>query len=994
GFEGETWQSAIKCATATANSCVDSNPWNAWTANFMAGATVEVISGAAKGQTATVTSNTISDYEAGNTSNPTHGVTLSFSPLSTPMADGDWLIVRTTIPGNAQAGWWTSTSGGGSLSTDFNDLASDSPGRQALMLSASGSGQSAGVQENFDSWSGRSFIQLKGTYTLVFKAKGMGGNNSLSLNVVRLATSHGNETFLNQNVALTSDWKDYSYTFNANEDGTYIGPVSVSFTASGSSAYLDDVELDEAPAADNPTAYRNAVVDTLRQLQPGVIRYMDGTDFGSSIANAVAPPFARQRAGVNGSAEQDDAPMGLEEFLVLCQAVGAEPWYTMAGGATVTDMQNLVEFLGGSTSTPFGAQRAALGQTAPWTSVFPKIHIELGNEMWNSVMAGEAITDPYVYGSRAGLLFTAAKNSPSYSPVLDLVMGSIGVNAWYTQTEMANSSNFDSVDAAPYLYYSLSDYSSNEAIFGPMFAQPEQIDEPSSTSGNYMAQQAAAAAGGSSPVNLNVYEVNLSTVGGTAPQDTVNQVVAGVGAGITVADHMLLMMRDLGITTQNMFALSEYQNNFNNSATGASESTPLWGSVIDMGGATNLKRPQFLAEELANSAILPAMLQVKVTGANPTWNQPQSANDNLTPIQLANAHYLQSFAFTDGTKNSVVVFNLSRSGSLPVTFSGANAPAGNVTVSQLTSQNPTDNNENLPAVNITHNNLSGFNGATAYQLPPFSMTVFSWSGSSSLSSTSTQLTASPTQGAAGQTITLTATVSSQSSSTPGGTVTFLDNGAGIGAAQLDANGTASMTATSLPSGTNSITASYGGDSANAGSTSSAVAVTLTAAPASSSTSNSSSGTSTSTSTSSPSTGSTSGTSTSGTSTSGTSTSGTSTSGASTSGTSTSGTSTGATAPALTSTITTLHVAQSQVAAGEPIKIVVRVRPLNGGAIPTGTVTLSKGGASWGSAPLNDNGTAYLRRKIYQAGSYEITASYSGSTTELTSTSTPATITIQ
>jgi hypothetical protein len=211
-------------------------------------------------------------------------------------------------------------------------------------------------------------------------------------------------------------------------------------------------------------------------------------------------------------------------------------------------------------------------------------------------------------------------------------------------------------------------------------------------------------------------------------------VVGSVGAGISIADHMLLMLRDLGITTQNLFALPEYQNGYTNSATGAGGTMPLWGSVIDMGGETNANRPTFLAEELANTAIMPTMLAVTVTGANPTWNQPLSANDTLTPIQLPTAHYLQAFAFTNGTQKSVIMINLSRSGSLPVTFSGANAPSGNVLISQLTSANITDNNENLtsntPVVNTTQSNVSSFNPATPYSLPPYSMTVFSWPASS------------------------------------------------------------------------------------------------------------------------------------------------------------------------------------------------------------------------------------------------------------------------
>ena len=122
------------------------------------------------------------------------------------------------------------------------------------------------------------------------------------------------------------------------------------------------------------------------------------------------------------------------------------------------------------------------------------------------------------------------------------------------------------------------------------------------------------------------------------------------------------------------------------------------------------------------------MLTTTVSGANPTWNQALSTNDW---IQLANAHYLQPFAFTDGTHYSVVVFNLSRSGSLPVTFSRTNAPSGTVLISQFTSTNPTDNNEGLtsstPVVNApTQTSVANSNPATSYSLPPYSMTVFLW----------------------------------------------------------------------------------------------------------------------------------------------------------------------------------------------------------------------------------------------------------------------------
>ncbi len=93
----------------------------------------------------------------------------------------------------------------------------------------------------------------------------------------------------------------------------------------------------------------------------------------------------------------------------------------------------------------------------------------------------------------------------------------------------------------------------------------------------------------------------------------------------------------------------------------------------------------------------------------------------------------------------------------------------------------------------------------------------------------TTLKASAASVTAGTSVTLTATVagSSGSSGTPTGTVTFLDGATKLGTGTLSA-GVATYAATSLATGSHSITAQYGGDANFAGSTSSAVTITVTA----------------------------------------------------------------------------------------------------------------------------------------------------------------------
>jgi hypothetical protein len=531
-------------------------------------------------------------------------------------------------------------------------------------------------------------------------------------------------TMVSRVVDLARVWKEYNVDFMAGESGSMVGTLALSFNVAGEDMLLDDVSLESTAVAPwNKTAYRDEVVATLKELRPGVLRYQDGDHLGSSIDNLITPVFGRMRAGFSeGGKQQNMVPTGLEEFLELCKAVGAEPWFNMPAGISPAETKELIEFLAGGAGTPYGAKRAALGQAQPWTTVFPVIHLELGNEEWNTLtFVGAAMPDPVAYGRRAQEVFTAARTATGYEAGrFDLVIGSFAVIPEMTKTELASSGAYDSAAVAPYLFSRLDDWSSTEAIFGPMLAEPEMFDDAPD---GMMVRQAQAAKGAARPANLEVYEENIGTDNGSAPQDVFDRTTPSVGAGIALLDHMLLMARDLGIKVQNVWSLQGFENGFTNSATHAPETTRLYGVVVDMGGATNLRRPQYLAEELANEAVLPTMVETTLTGANPTWHQGVSKNNK---IHVDKAHCLQTFAFADGGRHSLIVFNLSRTEALPVTFSGEGAPVGVVDVGVLTSKEITDTNEVTAKVGIRRSVVKGFDGKKAYFAPPFSMTVLRW----------------------------------------------------------------------------------------------------------------------------------------------------------------------------------------------------------------------------------------------------------------------------
>jgi hypothetical protein len=94
-------------------------------------------------------------------------------------------------------------------------------------------------------------------------------------------------------------------------------------------------------------------------------------------------------------------------------------------------------------------------------------------------------------------------------------------------------------------------------------------------------------------------------------------------------------------------------------------------------------------------------------------------------------------------------------------------------------------------------------------------------------STTTTLSSSVNPSVAGQSVTFTASVTpSSGTSTPSGTVTFLDGATVIGSSPVDAGGSAAFTTSTLSVGPHSITVQYSGDATFAGSSSSALSQTV------------------------------------------------------------------------------------------------------------------------------------------------------------------------
>ena len=257
--------------------------------------------------------------------------------------------------------------------------------------------------------------------------------------------------------------------------------------------------------------------------------------------------------------------------------------------------------------------RISRGQSAPWTSVFNKIHIEFGNETWNGSFRGESM-NYNAYPQLANKIFGAARQTTGYTASkFDLVLDGMAASPGYNGVLLATSTQHDSIDIAPYLLYS----ANNEAqstMFGALLAEPEVFN----SAGGEVYQNMVTAKAAPTSTYVNVYETNLGTMTGGITESAVECSWRHlIGGGLAHTDHMLQMMRN-GVQYQNAFSLPQFNYRRSDGSL-----VRLWGTVVDM-GTTNRRRPQFLTQALANSVIGGNMLLTVQTGSNPTWNQPMS----------------------------------------------------------------------------------------------------------------------------------------------------------------------------------------------------------------------------------------------------------------------------------------------------------------------------------------------------------------------------------
>ncbi len=252
-------------------------------------------------------------------------------------------------------------------------------------------------------------------------------------------------------------------------------------------------------------------------------------------------------------------------------------------------------------------------------------------------------------------------------------------------------------------------------------------------------------------------------------------------------------------------------------------STPLTGNVTFFDGATSLGTSTTTS---GAAAIDVSTLSVATHSLTATYN---GATDYATSTSVPMSQQVQK-ATTNGTLTASanpVIAGRSVTLTAAITSPGV-TPTGNVTFLDGATVLGTGA---LNAQGVATYTVLSFHPATHGLIASYAGDGNSLPSSLTLSlvaqqaTTSTVLSASPNPSVVGTSVVLSATVTGNGGA-PSGTVDFRDGATDLGTGQLGANGVATLPVSSLAVGPHTLSAVYAGDTNDAGSTSSGIAQTV------------------------------------------------------------------------------------------------------------------------------------------------------------------------
>jgi len=318
----------------------------------------------------------------------------SFEELKNPIAE--WFLVKSS---SSDGKLFSRTSSETSMLNNFQS------GCMNLNVSSVESG-SVGVA-NGGYWG----IALRNntTYKVSFWAKrGPNFNGTLK---AKLESTSGTVYAQSADLIPTNVWQHFSFDLTTSGFTKVDGTNSfVIYASSIGDIYFDVVTVMPPTWKNRPNGLRPDLAEKLANLKLKYIQFPGGCMAESSSMdscwnwkNSIGPLENRPGSTRNRWDYKNDLYFGLDDYLMLCEDLGAQPIYTTSAGISeanwskrwfgicppekmqpiITDILDLIEYCNGSTLTTWGAKRAENGHSEPYHLKY----IEIGNE--NSFLGKE-----------------------------------------------------------------------------------------------------------------------------------------------------------------------------------------------------------------------------------------------------------------------------------------------------------------------------------------------------------------------------------------------------------------------------------------------------------------------------------------------------------------------------------------------------------------------------------------------------------------------------
>lgn len=425
------------------------------------------------------------------------------APLPTLDARTVIAITKTASPDPVD-NWWVSDTS--TTRIDTNESRTGGTGQQSLRLSptASNKAEISSYIDHDSKIAGKTLL-IDGQWRCTFWAKGDHEGATIELFFRRM---NGTPRFFHESFTLTTEWQEYTIDFTAEDNGE---PEMLQFYIKAPSpdttVWIDDVFVGKVQ--DTPSFFRDRVIEVLKEINPSYLREL--FHLGDTFENRVSDVGKRKAFTIRaGGSEAKAWSYSLEEFLDLSQAVGANPWIVIPTPFSDEENRRLGEFL---------AQKAN-------TARFSQIVVEFGNENWNWIYRPLGIPYPEEHGSASDRAFEFIKLGAG-----DAINAKYVINGQHGYPELTyrfaeNSQTADAMAIAPYFLFSLDAGKSEQEQLSLLFEDDPFIEKITND------MEALGK-------ETFVYEINLHTSEGNAPDNERERVVAGRASGVALAKQLL-----------------------------------------------------------------------------------------------------------------------------------------------------------------------------------------------------------------------------------------------------------------------------------------------------------------------------------------------------------------------------------------------------------------------------------------------------------------------